>query len=96
MEKRVLKSLVEAQLELLNGIEQPATSSALTALRDGEKLQSLENLLELGANEVRAQIIEWFDRTKPTDQQLQIMFSKVKPRSVRQKISDWKRDLARN
>jgi transcriptional regulator with GAF, ATPase, and Fis domain len=94
--RKSLKSLVEAQPEFHEGLEQPGNSPAFAALKNGERVLSLENLLELAAKDVRAQIIEWFDQEKPTDQRLRAIFSEVKPRSVRQKISDWKRELARN
>jgi len=41
---------------------------------------------------LRDAIIRWYDKARPTNNELQMIFSEMQPSSVRQKISDWKRE----
>jgi transcriptional regulator with GAF, ATPase, and Fis domain len=41
---------------------------------------------------LRDAVIRWYDKARPSNEALQMIFSEMQPASVRQKISDWKRN----
>lgn len=54
--------------------------------------KSLSKVQAAHAKRLREAIIRWYDKEHPSNEELQKIFSSVQPSSVRQKISDWKRN----
>ena len=81
-------------------LDRPHQLRSVTASEDGNKgeffpdtdLKSLGCAQASHARRLRDAIITWYDKTHPTNDALQLIFSQMQPSSVRQKISDWKRN----
>lgn len=60
------------------------------AVRTGEPLGSLDELLKEFAREVKQAVVRWYDSNEPSTELLQKVFPDAKPTSVRTKISEWR------
>lgn len=69
------------------------TSSVSSRLESLEPVGTLKDLLDLQEKSAKREIVDWFDRTRPTNTELASKFPGMKPRSVRNKLSDWRREL---
>ena len=63
----------------------------LKQLENNKPLGSLDNIVQLASQDIRQAVVSWYEKRKPTSQELEILFPDMKPSSAQNKISEWKR-----
>ena len=92
--RKPLRDLISSgEIEQLHRESGTIESATVARLKSGDVLNSLSALLDEAERRTKREILDWYKRASPSASELERRFPGMKVRSIRQKLSDWRREL---